>query len=364
MARQRRRAQAEALIHRYLQLKNRRANRRLLYLTARSQQLAVLRQQHIEARHRWSSNRNSYSSLSSLSGIDSDSDSIESSDSHQSWSSLLGANWRDFADSDSGSSDGTSLGFSLDLDSMPDLDSLSGSESDSNSDSDSERGEDSGDDADDEDMTGDEAAQDTSNVGIYVRQGITGMYSHRYEQPREPMPRPPPKLPHILHVFKHERPDRFREELRVSPTTFDNLLKKISDDPVFMNNSPNAQTPIETQLGIVLWRFGHSGNAASQQQVADFGDVGKGTVTLITRRVLTALLRPSFINEAVRMPTQAEKDDAKAWVRTHSCKAWRNGWCLVDGTLIPLYDRPHWYGESYFDRKCNYSLNLQVRKDN
>ena len=190
MARQRRRAQAEALIHRYLQLKNRRVNRRLLYLTAHLQQLAVLRQQRIEAQHQWSSNRNSYSSLSSLSGIDSDSDSdsTESSDSDQSWSSLLGANWRDFADSDSGSSDGTSLGFSLHLDSMPDLDSLSGSESDSNSDSDSERGENSGNDADDEDMTGDEATQDTSNVGIYVRQGITGMYSHRYEQPREPMP--------------------------------------------------------------------------------------------------------------------------------------------------------------------------------
>jgi hypothetical protein len=106
------------------------------------------------------------------------------------------------------------------------------------------------------------------------------------------------------------------------PTTFNNLLEKISDDSVFTNNSPNMQTPIETQLGIVLWRFGHSGNVASQQQVTDFGDVGKGTVTLITRHVLTALLHPSFINEAVWMPTQAEKDDAKAWVHTHSCKAW------------------------------------------
>jgi hypothetical protein len=76
---------------------------------------------------------------------------------------------------------------------------------------------------------------------------------------------------------------------------------------------------------------------------------------------MTAILRKEFMEEAVRMPTEAEKEEAKAWVEEHSCKAWRDGWCLVDGTLIPLFDRPFWFGESYFDRKCNYSLNIQVR---
>lgn len=78
------------------------------------------------------------------------------------------------------------------------------------------------------------------------------------------------------------------------------------------------------------------------------------------RQVMTALLRPEFMAKAVCMPTEEEKEKAKAWVEAHSCKGWWNGWCLVDGTLIPLYDRPYWYGESYFDRKCNYLLNLQV----
>ena len=83
---------------------------------------------------------------------------------------------------------------------------------------------------------------------IYVRQGITDMYSHCYEQPHELMPWPSPKLPHILHVFKPERPDSFQEELCVLPTTFDNLLKKISSDSVFIYNSPNMQTPIAAAL--------------------------------------------------------------------------------------------------------------------
>ncbi|KAE9396664.1 hypothetical protein BT96DRAFT_958144 [Gymnopus androsaceus JB14] len=46
-----------------------------------------------------------------------------------------------------------------------------------------------------------------------------------------------------------------------------------------------------------------------------------------------------------------EKEEAKKWVERHSCKAWRNGWCFVDGTLIPLYTQP---------LLCWYSLNIQI----
>jgi hypothetical protein len=33
---------------------------------------------------------------------------------------------------------------------------------------------------------------------------------------------------------------------------------------------------------------------------------------------------------------------------------------MVDGTLIPLFEKPGHHGEVYFDRKSNYSLNVQV----
>jgi hypothetical protein len=137
-------------------------------------------------------------------------------------------------------------------------------------------------------------------------------------------------------------------------------VEKISGDPIFSNDSLNAQISVELQLAIALYRFGHDGNAVSQQMVAHWGGVGKGTVRLITRRVMTAVLRPNFMQEAVRYPTDEEKERAKEWVAEHSCRAWRHGWLFVDGTLIPLYKRPNWFGESYFDRKCNYSLNIQV----
>ncbi|KAJ6483495.1 hypothetical protein C8R47DRAFT_960641 [Mycena vitilis] len=187
------------------------------------------------------------------------------------------------------------------------------------------------------------------------------MYAHRYDAPRDAFPRGPAFLRHVLGPLKDTRPDLFRQELRMSPYTFDKLVDRLAEDPVFANNSQNAQMPVEDQVAIALYRFGHSGNAASLQKVANWAGVGKGTISLVTRRVMAAVLRPGFMNDAVRMPTAAEKEGAKAWVEAHSCKAWRDGWCMVDGTLIPLFNRPFWFGESYFDRKCNYSLNIQVR---
>ncbi|KAG6826089.1 hypothetical protein H0H92_001157, partial [Tricholoma furcatifolium] len=73
-----------------------------------------------------------------------------------------------------------------------------------------------------------------------------------------------------------------------------------------------------------------------------------------------AILHKDFMAEAVRPPTEDEKEAAKEWVENHSCKAWWDGWCLVDGTLVPLYCCPYWYGQSYFDRKHRYSLNVQI----
>jgi hypothetical protein len=240
------------------------------------------------------------------------------------------------------------------------------SDDDGSEDHESEESDDedeSGNEADDEEVWVDEELRSSFGPGYakWVRQSIKRMYSTRYEEPRdEPIPRPPAQMPHTLEVLKDERPDIFREVLRITPYTFDRLREKIEKDPIFFNNSNNPQIPVEEQLAITLYRFGHDGNAASQASVGRWAGAGKGSPALHTKRVMTAVLRQSFMNDAVRLPTPEEKSKAKDWVEAHSCRAWRHGWIFVDGTLIPLFDRPHWYGESYFDRKCNYSLNIQV----
>ena len=66
-------------------------------------------------------------------------------------------------------------------------------------------------------------------------------------------------------------------------------------------------------------------------------------------------------DSAIRWPSEDEKEESKWWVEAASCYAWRDGYCMVDGTLVVLFQKPGYYGEAYFDRKSNYSLNLQVR---
>lgn len=33
---------------------------------------------------------------------------------------------------------------------------------------------------------------------------------------------------------------------------------------------------------------------------------------------------------------------------------------MVDGTLIPLYEKPSYYEKTFFNRKMNYSISVQI----
>jgi len=168
-----------------------------------------------------------------------------------------------------------------------------GLESEDDSDESDESDNDSGNDADDEEAWVDEVLESycRPSVAKRVRKYIEDMYSTRYEEPRDkPVPRPPAQMPHVLKILKVERPDHFREILRVTPYTFDKLCEKIEDDPVFFNNSNNPQIPVEEQLTITLYRFGHDGNTASQASVGRWAGTGKGSPALHTKRVMTAVL--------------------------------------------------------------------------
>jgi hypothetical protein len=118
--------------------------------------------------------------------------------------------------------------------------------------------------------------------------------------------------------------------------------------------------PVEEQVVIALYRFGHFGNAASTMKVALQFGVGYGTVHLVTTRVMKATCTPRFRAASVQWASGMVKEEAKQWVEGVSCPAWRNGWLMVDGTLVPLFRRPGHFGNVWFDRKSNYSMNVQV----
>lgn len=354
----RRSARAKTLVRLYTTLRHsyeQRKHRRISRLKRLYRLLSIPSTGHLSL-----SSLSSESTLSSLSDT-TDSEDEETTTSDDSWAEVLGSDWRgqrilgsdtSFASEDSdipelvsqgdhnSDSSSTSSGYSGDAESSFESDELEVS--------------------DDEDADEDSSADRWARLRKWVRQNIAEMYASRYEMPRSEIPRGPSRMHHVLFTLKSARPDQFREELRVTPPTFDVLITKLESDVVFGNNSHCPQMSVEEQLAVTLFRFGHDGNAASLQGVANWAGVGKGTVLLVTRRVMTAILRPEFMNEAVRFPDAEEKEAAKKWVHRHSCRAWRNGWCLVDGTLVPLAERPHWFGESYFDRKNRYSLNIQA----
>ncbi|KAE9385541.1 hypothetical protein BT96DRAFT_1006947 [Gymnopus androsaceus JB14] len=120
--------------------------------------------------------------------------------------------------------------------------------------------------ADDEESDGDmEVVDDDSDsfqsfdygtsMSGWVRNEIEEMYSNCYEIPHDHLPRVSESyLHHILMTLKNGRPDHFRDALRVSPYTFDQLVLAIEDDVVFKNNSETAQqAPVEEQLVVVLY---------------------------------------------------------------------------------------------------------------
>nr|GAT43430.1 predicted protein [Mycena chlorophos] len=163
----------------------------------------------------------------------------------------------------------------------------------------------------------------------------------------------------LLERYKSNDIPRFWRNLSVTPPTFDALLAHIQLHPVFIGGEGAAsQTPVDQQLAIALYHFDHFGNAVSLESIAQSAGKLAGTVVNATRRVMIGFL--SMHDKVIRWPSDAEREQAKQWVEDQTCREWRNRWLFVDRTLVLLADKPRHHREAYFDRKSNYSLNVQL----
>ena len=82
----------------------------------------------------------------------------------------------------------------------------------------------------------------------------------------------------ILIDFKFHDPKHFQHNLQVSASTFDSLLEMIETHPVFLNDTYTSQSPVNRQLAVAMFWFGHNGNAASVEAVAQWAGVSAGTI--------------------------------------------------------------------------------------
>lgn len=187
-------------------------------------------------------------------------------------------------------------------------------------------------------------------------------YSRRYLNRRRRITRSASSMEICFDHYRIEVPDHFRMNARMEPRAFNLLCARLNDFLCNLSGRGPRQIPVEFQLLVALKRFGRYGNGASVHEIAQWSGFGAGTVQLITRRVVRAIHLSDLRREHIRWPTGAEKEEAKNWADQKARRAigWREGFCFVDGTLIPLYARPYHYGDCFFDRRSRYSLNVQI----
>jgi hypothetical protein len=87
----------------------------------------------------------------------------------------------------------------------------------------------------------------------------------------------------LVLMWYHETGDKqFQYNLQVKPSTFNSILQFIEGDPVFMSGGSPNQFPVEHQLAIALFCFGHFGNVVSVKSVAQWAGCSAGTVVTCT----------------------------------------------------------------------------------
>ena len=184
----------------------------------------------------------------------------------------------------------------------------------------------------------------------------------RYLQSREPLPRAPQMQ--LLNLWAFSSPQRFQKKLRVTPGTFGGLVGFIEKHPIFSNRSNNPQLPPAFQLAIFLNCVGHYGNAATSEDIAEWAGVSVGTVYNCSKRIMIALMQlhdhAFHFDPNTDERDAQEKEKSKMWSQAKTCRGWRGGYLVANGSCFSLFQKPGMHGETFYDKKCNYSINAQV----
>ena len=143
----------------------------------------------------------------------------------------------------------------------------------------------------------------------------------------------------------------FKQLFRTTLSSFMTLIGMIEDNPIFHNNSQNPQRDPAIQLAVALCRFGSNGNGAAIHRLKNLFSVGYGTVDLYTKRVIRVIIQ--YQSEMLTWPSKEERIEMSQVMQQEGFPG-----CVgfVDGTTIPLSQKPAIDGNHYFDRKRRLQL--------
>lgn len=147
----------------------------------------------------------------------------------------------------------------------------------------------------------------------------------------------------------------WRSILRMTRKSFISLVGKIFDDPIFKNESYREQEQVVVQLSLTLDRLGHNGNGMTSIRQRRFWGRSEGSFYNYGRRVREAIL--NLRQKYLYWPTEEERQQhclVMGLKGFHGCVG------FIDGTTIPILQRPGHLGDFYYDRHGEYSFNLQV----
>ncbi|XP_049308660.1 uncharacterized protein LOC125777617 [Bactrocera dorsalis] len=148
---------------------------------------------------------------------------------------------------------------------------------------------------------------------------------------------------------------RFKKITRVNWKTFDFILNLVKDDASFNQIRSCKQFPLKAQLAIVLYRLGSNGEGATLSKIAGlFGVSDGGIIQNLTDRIFKELLKHK--DQYLFWPNSDERKKlvSETWGELPNCVGY------VDGTEIPLAEKPSQDSEAYFSRKHQYSVKVQA----
>ncbi|KAE8185989.1 hypothetical protein CF335_g7570 [Tilletia laevis] len=154
----------------------------------------------------------------------------------------------------------------------------------------------------------------------------------------------------------------YRHLVRMKPDAFVTIVKLLEPHEMFAVKDPRrAGASVAEQAAVAFYWMGRYGNGGGVVDVAFVCGCAEGSVVKYVGSVCKVLY--DMRDQTLCWASNEEKEIAKAWVAAQSeCVDFSGGYSMVDGSLVPLAFKPgkKAYHREYFDRKSQYSLNIQL----
>ncbi|MBW0528499.1 hypothetical protein O181_068214 [Austropuccinia psidii MF-1] len=175
--------------------------------------------------------------------------------------------------------------------------------------------------------------------------------SQRYINPHR---RYPSRYMYMMNDLQTLSSEKFQQLCRTTHESFEKFVAQIQADKMFQNSSQNKQHNPAIQLAVALSRLGSNGNGAALGKIGMLFGISHGVIVLYTQRVIQILMKLKC--KVIVWPTIEQREMSQVM----QAEGFPGCIGFIDGSLIPLLQRPPKDGEAYFDCKKRYSMSIQL----